>query len=143
MSVKYSVTVNQPLANAKLLGNNNYNLHIAKSVASALGAPHSFNVVYSSQNFYPNMSVTWTGMYGLGYLTDIPAPGAKVTYNGHWQPCTLGESYDIDSNGLWVPNQNDPSAKSDSLNIGNNNYMPVFVIVGLSSDGGETWHPVS
>lgn len=143
MTTTYQAFVWETKEDIDRLQSSKYNLQVAKSVANPDGKP-SFNVIYASHILGPNMSVSWTTQYGLNWTTDIPDPGAKVTYSGHWQPCSLGQSFDIDDDGFFVENDNNPDARDDSLNIGSNNYGDpdgVNIIIGVQDSKGD-WNPV-
>ena len=96
---------------------------------------HPLEVRQSSMSFShrrplpPEMSLSWTAQYGLNWTTSVPAQGATIVYSGNWQACSAGQSYNLDSIGEWVVNDNNPNADANSLNIGSNGYsMPVNVI---------------
>ncbi|KAM3479656.1 hypothetical protein MY8738_005356, partial [Beauveria namnaoensis] len=123
----------------KSLANNHYNLQVAKAV-SAPGGSAQFNVVYASKSLAPNMTVEWGTNYGLNWTTEIPNPGAKVTYAGRWQACQLGESYDLTETGGWEINNDDPHKDKYSVNVGKNDYsQPIHVIVGIRDEQTGSW----
>ncbi|KAM3462439.1 hypothetical protein MY5147_009826 [Beauveria neobassiana] len=118
----------------KDLAKNHYNLQVAKAV-SAPGGTARFNVVYASKSLAPNMSVEWGANYGINWTTEVPNPGATVTYTGRWQACKLGESYDLTETGGWEINNNDPHKDNSSVNVGKNGYTkPIHVIMFVSPD---------
>ncbi|KAF4334657.1 splicing factor 3b [Fusarium beomiforme] len=138
----YTIITQQGRTELATLSGQNYQLQVAKSVSSPSGQP-SFNMVYQSQFLGPNMEVQWTTTYGLNWTTNIPSAGSTVVYSGDWQQCNLGDSYDLNSVGEWVPNQNNPNSKSNSLNIGKNNYQEaVNVIVGVQDASTGHWKPI-
>ncbi|KAJ4251400.1 hypothetical protein NW762_011382 [Fusarium torreyae] len=125
------IIIQQGSSSLRALANNGYQLHVAKSVSGPSGTP-SFNMVYQSQSISPNIEIQWTATYGLNWTTSVSAPGAQVTISGNWQQCNLGDSYDLDSSGEWVADQSNPSAKSNSLNVGKNGFQePVNIIIGV------------
>jgi len=85
MGDTYNPVVQEDDSDLGTLGNNSYQLQVAKCVASPPGSPPIFNVVYASALLAPNMSVSWQTQYGLNWSTKIPAKGAKVEYFGRWQ----------------------------------------------------------
>ncbi|GAB1311889.1 hypothetical protein MFIFM68171_02099 [Madurella fahalii] len=105
----YTVTVQEHSNDLNILLNNQYQLQVAKSVSSPKGDP-IFKVVYTSNMLAPNMNISWKVQYGLNWATKVPAPGAKVEYSGVWQACGAGQSYNLNSVGEWVVNDNDPNA---------------------------------
>ncbi|RGP63777.1 splicing factor 3b [Fusarium sporotrichioides] len=53
-----------------------------------------------------------------------------------------GASYDLNEVGEWVPNQSNPSAQPNALNVGRNGYQtPVSIIVGVRNVYGG-WQPI-
>ncbi|KAK4649741.1 uncharacterized protein QC761_0024470 [Podospora bellae-mahoneyi] len=91
----------------------------------------------------PHMNVQWTTTYGLNWATEIPSPGSAVTYTGSWQKCDLGASYTLDQNGDWSAKQDNPNAKSDSLNVASNDYaVAVHIIVGVQDPSSKKWTPI-
>ncbi|KAM0546262.1 hypothetical protein ACHAPJ_010945 [Fusarium lateritium] len=131
------IFIQQGPSTLRALASNGYQLHVAKSVSGPSGTP-SFNTVYQSQFISPNIEIQWTTIYGLNWTTSVSAPGAQVTIGGNWQQCSLGDSYDLDSFGEWVANQGNPSAKSNSLNVGKNGFQePVNIIVGVQDPTGD------
>ena len=125
-----------------ILGPNKYKLQVAKSVSN--GGTPTFNIVYQSQELAAEMSVAWSTTYGLNWTAKMPAKGAEVKFSGIWQECGLGQSYDLDTTGLWVPNQNNAKADKNSVNVGANHYpVPVHVMVGVKDEETGKWHPVS
>ena len=142
-SITYTVIVQEDDASLGTLGGNHYNLQVAKSVSTPNGPP-SFNVVYKSAFLANTMSVAWNTTYGLNWVTNIPSPGTVVTYSGKWQQCSLGDSYDLNTSGQWIPNQNNPNADPNSLNVGSNGYQTaVHIIVGVQDPVSQGWTPVS
>ncbi|KAM3435089.1 hypothetical protein MY4824_005089 [Beauveria thailandica] len=116
-----------------------YNLQIAKSASHPGGSP-KFNIVYKSTHLAPEMDVSWTETYGLNWTQKVPAPGARVIYNGNWQECQLGDSYDLNSNGDWQSNSNNPNAHQNALNVGSNGYgIPINILVGIQDPNSQQW----
>ena len=139
----YTTVTQESTQDLKTLKDNKYNLQVAKSVAASDGKTPIFNVVYTSQNLAPSMTVKWTTLYGLNWTSQVPNLGAQVTYNGKWQSCDLGQSFDLDEYGLWQANQNNPNAKRDYLNVGSNGYAtPVNIVVGVQDPRSGDWTPV-
>lgn len=131
MSITYNVIVQEYQEDLVILNGNKYLLQVAKSISSP-GGTAGFNVVYQSQILGPNMSVSWSESYALNWSTQIAAPGSEVVYSGSWKPCAIGASFDLDSNGFFQPNPNNPNADKNSLNVGKNNYaVAVNIIVGV------------
>ncbi|KAL4796121.1 hypothetical protein BDV19DRAFT_388540 [Aspergillus venezuelensis] len=79
---------------------NHWNLHIAKSVAtdktSAL-----FNVIWQSKHLAPRTEISWENIYALNWTTTVPAQGVSVSLHGSWQPCGLGDAYELLDTGYW------------------------------------------
>jgi len=138
----YTTITQEQNSDLDLLSQNNFQLQVAKSVSSPNG-PATYNVVYQSKFLANNMDVAWTTVYGLNWTTNVPASGAQVVYSGEWQQCSLGSSYDLNQEGEWVPNQNDPNADPKSLNVGSNGYQTaVNVIVGVQDPTTLEWTPI-
>ena len=138
----YTVNVQEGKPSLETLSTDGYNLQVAKSVSSPNASP-IFNVVYSSASLGPNMSVSWTVQYGLNWTQNVPDPGAKVTYSGAWQACSIGQSYNLDPAGEWVVNDKDPNANPNSLNVGSNGYSgPVNIVVGVQNPETQDWATV-
>ncbi|RYP89693.1 hypothetical protein DL770_004181 [Monosporascus sp. CRB-9-2] len=137
----HDITVQERSDDLQSLNRNHYSLQVAKS-ASAPGGSPVFNIVYMSKHLAPNMSVSWKEQYGLNWSETVPDPGAEVVYSGNWQTCNSGQSYDLDANGEWVFNGNNPHANAASLNVGVNNYRAVHVIVGIQDSSTKTWMPI-
>lgn len=138
----YNPIVQEHEGDLLVLSQSQYQLQVAKSVSSPRGTPQ-FNVVFASRALAPEMSISWTAQYGLNWTTSVPAQGATVVYSGNWQACSAGQSYDLDSIGEWVVNDNNPYADANSLNIGSNGYsMPVNVVVGVEDPSTGQWQPV-
>ncbi|KAM3458393.1 hypothetical protein MY3296_000599 [Beauveria thailandica] len=120
MTSTYTVNVNQTSKDRRILNANKYNLQIAKSASHPGGSP-KFNIVYKSTHLAPEMDVSWTETYGLNWTQKVPAPGARVTYNGNWQECQLGDSNDLNSNG-------------------SNGYgSPINILVGIQDPNSQQW----
>lgn len=102
-----TLVIQESSADLKWLTHNHYSLQVAKSV-SYPGDQPQFNVVYRSHKLAPHMTVSWTPQYGLNWTTQMPARGAQVVNSGNWQPCDLGQSYNLTSDGEWVINNDDP-----------------------------------
>jgi hypothetical protein len=131
MTTSYDAIVQEKENDITTMNVSKYQLQVAKSVSNPGGAP-SFNVIYASKLLGPNMSVSWTANYALSWSTDIAAPGAQVSYSGNWTPCAVGESFDLDVDGYFKPNPNNPNGDASSLNVGSNNYpVPVNIVVGV------------
>ncbi|EGU87815.1 hypothetical protein FOPG_07026 [Fusarium oxysporum f. sp. conglutinans race 2 54008] len=124
-----------------ILGNENYQLQLAKSVTNSSGSV-TYNMVYQSQLLAPDMEIQWTANYGLNWAANSPNPGATVNYAGNWQPCAAGESYDLNNVGAWVPNQSNPNAKPNCLNVGNNDYGESVYISVRVQDASGNWSPI-
>jgi len=133
----YNAITQENDSDLTILENNHYGLQVAKSVASGDKAP-DFTMVYQSHILTYSMDVQWTITYGMNFCTDIPSPGLTVTYGGRWTECALGDSYDLNTIGKWIPNQNNPAADPNSVNVGKNGFQtPVYIIVGVKSDDGS------
>lgn len=138
----YKAKVQETNADLDILFKEKYNLQVAKSVSSPSGNP-SFNVVFRSTFLANNMSVAWTMTYGLNWATEIPTPGADVEFGGQWQQCNPGQSFDLNDRGQWVPNQKNPDADENSLNVGKNGYpSDVNILVGVKDPKTNSWTPV-
>ncbi|KAM3436722.1 hypothetical protein NHJ13734_004964 [Beauveria thailandica] len=134
-----TIVVQEGTEDLDFLSQNHYNLQVAKGVSAPGGEP-KFNVVYDSEILGPNMTVEWTPKYGINWTTKIPNPGVHVTYTGRWQPCDLGDSYDLTDTGGWIINNNDPHRDESSVNVGKNGYATaVHVIVGILNEGTGAW----
>ncbi|KFG85441.1 hypothetical protein MANI_114830 [Metarhizium anisopliae] len=96
-----TLVIQESSADLKWLTHNHYSLQVAKSV-SYPGDQPQFNVVYRSHKLAPHMTVSWTPQYGLNWTTQMPARGAQVVNSGNWQPCDLGQSYNLTSDGEWI-----------------------------------------
>lgn len=125
--------------NAKELSQNHWNFQIAKSVATGSGGK-AFNIVWQSKNVAPSTTISWKSVYGLNWTAEIPAEGLSVTLSGDWQACSLGDIYDLDSNGFWTTS----TAKADSnyMNVGKVNYAypnvdGIHIVVGIQNDAGS------
>ncbi|KAH0592959.1 hypothetical protein MHUMG1_09205 [Metarhizium humberi] len=137
-----TLVIQESSADLKWLTQNDYSLQVAKSV-SYPGAQPKFNVVYQSKSLSPTMTVSWTPQYGLNWTTQMPANGAQVVYSGNWQPCDLGQSYNLTSDGEWVINNNDPHKDAMSVNVGLNGYPgPVNIMVGILDPNNNTWQAI-
>ncbi|EFY97022.1 hypothetical protein X797_007509 [Metarhizium robertsii] len=136
--------IQESSADLKWLTHNNYSLQVAKSVSSpGAHSKPTFNVVYQSQKLAPSMNVSWTPQYGLNWTTQMPASGAQVVYSGNWQPCDLGQSYNLTSDGEWIINNDDPNKDSMSVNVGLNGYPgPVNIIVGILDPNTNIWQAI-
>ncbi|KKP03701.1 hypothetical protein THAR02_04217 [Trichoderma harzianum] len=139
MAAAYTAIIQETDEDLEDLHRKTYSLQVAKSV-SAPGAAPSYNVVYESSYLANNMSVGWSTIYGLNWLSNMPAPGDLVWHNGIWQRCELGQSFDLNEAGEWVPNQSDPNSDPNSLNVGSNGYQTdVHIIVGVQDPDTKEW----
>ncbi|KAI0128233.1 hypothetical protein F4776DRAFT_664980 [Hypoxylon sp. NC0597] len=57
-------------------------------------------------------------IYAFNWTMNVPAAGFTVSMGGLWQRCELGQSFDIESTGLFSPSVDTSSSKSGYLNIG-------------------------
>ncbi|KAL4724247.1 hypothetical protein ACLX1H_008860 [Fusarium chlamydosporum] len=137
----YTAVTQQGPSDLESLAENGFQLQVALSVAGSDANP-SFNVVYQSPPLAPNMNVSWTTNYGLNWTTEPVRPGTQVIYAGNWQSCGLGESYNLDNVGDWVPEQNNPNANPKALNVGKSGYgTGVNIVVGVQDVMGR-WRPI-
>ncbi|KAM3426031.1 hypothetical protein NHJ13734_009715 [Beauveria thailandica] len=121
MTSTYTVNVNQTSKDRRILNANKYNLQIAKSASHPGGSP-KFNIVYKSTHLAPEMDVSWTETYGLNWTQK------------------LGDSYDLNSNGDWQSNSNNPNAHQNALNVGSNGYgSPINILVGIQDPNSRQW----
>jgi len=142
MAAVYNAIIQEDDDSLKMLTQNHYNLQLAKSVSTPNGKPE-YNVVYKSTFLASNMSILWSTVYGLNWVAEIPAEGTTVTYSGKWQECTPGQSFDLSSTGLWAPNNNNPNADKNSLNVGSNDYpQEVHILVGVKNTNTGNWTPI-
>ncbi|KAF5628515.1 splicing factor 3b [Fusarium sp. NRRL 25303] len=133
----YTATTQESTTDLAILREGGLQLQVEKSVADTSGTV-TYNVVYQSHDLAHNMTVQWTTNYALNWITSIPNAGAKVEYEGNWQTCNAGDSWDLDSTGSWQPNQNNPSAKKNCLNVGKNGYEEnVYIVVGVADKSGH------
>ena len=140
--VTYEVIVQErPEPDLKYLGDNDYNLAVAKSVADSDGKS-TFNTIYDSRFLAPNMDIRWTTTYGVNFSLDVPTKGAKVTYAGLWQECGAGDGYILDKNGVWKPNTGDKNNKKDYLNVLNHYTKDACIIIGTQDPNSLEWQPV-
>jgi hypothetical protein len=143
MGTNYDVNVREYDDDVTTLGNNHYYLQVAKSVAGGGGSP-TYNVVYAARQSAPHTDVVWKTTYGLNWISQVPDPGATVTCSGEWQECDLGQSYDLNINGIWSVHDKDPNAKKNAVNVGQNNYVSgVNIVVGIYDSAADLWSPVS
>ena len=145
MSSTYTAVTQESDYDLRTLSRSDYKLQVAQGVATP-GEDASFNVVYKSSSGLGNMmTVSWNAKYGLNYIVDseMPKPGMTIFCNGNWQQCDLGQSFHLDEDGNWSPNQNNPSAEKHSFNVDSNNDTPVRVVVGIEDSNGWEWNPVN
>jgi hypothetical protein len=127
--------------NVKTLNKSKWNFQIAKCIATAQGQPSQFNVIWTSQSVTPNTLIQWKDTYGMNWCVDLPNPGASVIVGGDWQPCSIGEGYDIDPNGFWIKSTS-TSLDSHFMNVGNVGYqypgtVGLHIVVGIQNDDGS------
>ena len=92
------------------------------------------------------MTISWTTIYGLNWTATIPAAGTKVEHGGLWQPCNLGESFNLNDSGQWVSTTTNPYADKASLNVGSNGYKHptgVHIMVGVQDPATGDWAPAT
>ena len=138
----YTVEVDERHHDREKLLANNYKLQIAKVVAT--DSTSTANVVFDSRHIAPTMNVSWDTQYGINFVERIPKKGLKVVAGGTWQACGFGQSYDLDKDGGWIPNNDNPEAKSNGLNVGTNEWTGggVHVVVGTQDPDTLAWSPV-
>ncbi|KAF5011449.1 hypothetical protein FDECE_2438 [Fusarium decemcellulare] len=141
MPTTYKAIIQEDNASLQLLSQNYYELQIAKGV-SAHGR-ESYNVVYSSKQLGPSISVSWNTSYALNWTMEQPSPGMRVTLAGQWKQCDLGASYNLNGYGDWDSNHNDPNAKKNCLNVGSNDFQTaVHIIIGVQDSWSGDWTPI-
>lgn len=142
MPTRYAAQIDESQMDRQILHRNNYLVHLAKSVVAG-GGDAEFNVVFESKLIAPHMNISWGTTYGLNWTTEMPIPGADITFAGDWQTCELGQSYTVTPDGSWFAERNDPRADKESLNVASNDYpKEVHILVGVKNSAGR-WTPVS
>ncbi|KAI1427201.1 hypothetical protein F5Y12DRAFT_205091 [Xylaria sp. FL1777] len=131
--------------NLALLEANNMTFQLANSVIDSTGSV-SWNVVWQSSLRCLVTEISWKPVYALSWCMNIPGDGFAVTARGPWQPCELGESYDITSLGFFIPSEDTTHSKPDFLNIGRNGFNSqgqgqIHIIVATQSQNGG-WSPI-
>ena len=122
------------------LGPDKFRLHVAHAVLSR-GKP-LFNMDWKSFDLSPKTLVTWQSDYALNWTTELPShPSDPITLYGSWQPCQLGEAFDMDPMGQWLRSK--ATALPGRLMVGLNQYKgpKIFIIIGLKDEYDIT--PVS
>lgn len=138
----YTAIVQENHEDFDLLYSNNYILQLAKSVLGS-GAHPTFNIIFKSIPLAPNMNISWRTQYALNWTTTIPSQGNQLTVMGPWQPCDLGQSFDLGIDGSWTSNQGNPHVDPKSLNIGRNGFSTaVNVVIGVQNPEANGYTPV-
>jgi hypothetical protein len=123
----------------KMLDDNKWNFQIAKSVANADGTVQ-YNVIWQSRSVAANTFITWEAQYGMNWTQTLPDPGASVTVGGEWQACSLGQVFDIDKYGLWVPSS--VPSEAGFMKVGTVNYqypgvVGIHIVIGIQNSDGS------
>ena len=111
---KREIEVYESPYDTKRLLDNKWNFQIAKSVTDGNGRL-TFNVIWQSRSIAPRTKISWNEVYALNWTATVPAEGVSVSIMGNWQPCLLGDAYDLLDTGFW----------SEAPNDGARNYMTV------------------
>ncbi|KAK1753631.1 hypothetical protein QBC47DRAFT_430456 [Echria macrotheca] len=131
---------------AQLINANNWQLQIAKSVASASSSGKPlYNIIWQSQGPAPITQISWTEEYALGWTASVPSDGVRVSILGRWQPCNKGETYDINNLGYWTPSQE--PREPGWLSVGKINYthpkvLGIHIIVGVKNAISGRYEPI-
>ncbi|KAM7192655.1 hypothetical protein V8F33_008266, partial [Rhypophila sp. PSN 637] len=124
---------------------NNWKFQIAKLVATSPNVPPTYNIVWQSKATAPATTLSWKVQYALGWTADAPSDGVTVRITGNWQPCNLGESYDIDTDGYWASS---PTAGEQGwLNVGKIYYsypgvQGIHIVVGVWNIKTASYDPI-
>ncbi|KAK0544177.1 hypothetical protein OC845_005735 [Tilletia horrida] len=120
-----------------------YNACLARPVLGPSGV--KTNTIWRSLSLSPVMDVSWKGQYALNWSASVPQPGGAIEQQGKWQPCSLGDSYDINEVGLWEKSATggDPAF----LNVGNVKYRypgrpGIHMVVGVLNDFSGRYDPI-
>jgi len=129
------------------IGNNQWNLQVAKAVASGTGTP-TYNLVWQSRAQAPITSLSWKVEYALGWTASVPGQGVQVSIMGNWQPCNKGEAYEINSIGYW-DRSTEPADPNDAgwLKVSKINYrypgvLGVHIVVGIRNAETGRYDPI-
>lgn len=137
-----TIVIEEGTEDRKFLHENHYSVQVSKGVSSP-GGEVKFNVVYHSKKLSPSMTISWVPKYGLNWTSDMPNKGSKVTYTGRWQPCELGQSYNLTDTGGWEINNADPNKDPLAVNVGKNGYSEsVNIVVGILNEDTGAWQAV-
>lgn len=121
---------------ARRIGANRWNFQIAKCVASGDSGP-TYNIVWQSLGLAPNADVAWKAQYALGWSARTVADGVRASVTGRWQPCGLGQAFDLDNNGYWMPSST--AGSPGYLTVGKINYaypgiQGIHIVVGVLNE---------
>ncbi|KAM7218663.1 hypothetical protein V8F06_005982, partial [Rhypophila decipiens] len=124
---------------------NNWKFQIAKLVATSPNVPPTYNIVWQSKATAPATTLSWKVQYALGWTADAPSDGVTVRITGNWQPCNLGESYDIDTDGYWTSSPN--AGEQGWLNVGKIYYsypgvQGIHIVVGVWNIKTASYDPI-
>ncbi|KAK0742915.1 hypothetical protein B0T18DRAFT_430310 [Schizothecium vesticola] len=129
------------------IGKNNWNLQVAKAVASGTGSP-TYNLVWQSRALAPITSLSWKVEYALGWTANVPGQGVQVSIMGNWQQCNKGEAYEINSNGYWDRSK-EPANPDDAgwLKVAKINYrypgvLGLHIVVGIRNADTGRFDPI-
>ena len=123
---------------------NNWNLQVAKSVATGSAAP-TYNIVWQSQAIAPSTQISWKVQYALAWTAVVPSEGVTVKIRGNWQKCDKGESYDINPLGYWQ--KSDSAGQAGWLNVGKIDYsypgvLGIHIVVGVLNAQTGRYEPI-
>ncbi|KAK0542624.1 hypothetical protein OC846_006511 [Tilletia horrida] len=130
MTQSRTITVKQNEPQITALGQND--LSFGQQIEDAQGHAHVNNIV----------EVTWHAKYALQWTQELPAGGERLSYNGSdWQPCQVGECYDINLHGFWAASP--ASGQRNHIGMGCNNYKhSVHIVIGLFNTHTSEYEPI-
>lgn len=144
MSTEYIIQVYQNREELKILQKTDLHLHIAFATSSSSSTP-VFDLVHRGDLAMATQEVKWTKHYAVNWVAERPPrPNAITKFDGNWQTCSLGQSYDLTTDNKWAFRHNNPHADPGAINIGSNSYKkPVHLVLGVRNPPSEEWKPVS
>ncbi|OTA95533.1 hypothetical protein M434DRAFT_28857 [Hypoxylon sp. CO27-5] len=125
----------------RILEESNMTFQLANGVLGRDGEI-SWNVVWQSRVRCPTTEISWKPNYALNWTMNVPEGGFTVNMGGLWQRCELGQSFDIESTGLFTPSVDTSSSRPGFLNIGKNKFNAqgqgqIHIVIGLQNSHGS------
>jgi len=134
----FTAVIQESKSDVDFLMKNKYNLALSKQVYD--GSPKAkSNTIFRSSGVAATMTIAWSEVYGINWRATIPTPGARVTFEGFWQACNLGQAYTLNAQGMWDLNSDGKPGWMTAVN----HFKDVCIVIGVQDQASAEWQPVS